>query len=558
MILTVILLIRPSVADLDGDGAQDVVTVLYGLGSGVSNVYAIEKQPWYSSWRQRYGLSWNVNIPVSYPLLPPTLADIDSDSKKEILVGLQNGTLIAYEANNSNSEKWRYKFSPKLSVLLGETFVEFGGGTAVSDIDLDGSPEVITADMGSRVTYDWPGEVYLINGATGVKEGNATFGNGGTFGSVSIANVDSDDNPEIIVPSFYGVYVYDYDSSAPNKLTKKCNTDDSLIDGSVVVYDVDRDNHYELIYTTTTMYCSPYKSCYNRLYIVDAETCVDEADWPINLNVYSRVTPTIANLDTDSNLEIVISGRLNTEDEYGKILAYDASTRSLDGSFDNEGTLKTAFVAPDIADIDGDGKYDIIFAENNGSNVYVLWGNLSEKFHYNFNAFVDSALAIADIDGDGKAEIAMKKSGSPIGILAIAGSFNQQPHLGSISNFTGKVGDLIDLNATGEIAASDPNGDILTFSFSSPFNSSGKWQTTVNDTGNYSILVEVSDGNLTDYKYVDVLVFSAESQCIANFTDGSPGKLFNFTAAANQTVSIRLPKNASILYSRLRLEGKSS
>ncbi|MBI3037337.1 VCBS repeat-containing protein [Candidatus Woesearchaeota archaeon] len=563
------ILIRPSISDIDGNGHQEVVTVFYELSSGgtvASNteIHAIERRPkWYAPWQIETEERWKKEIPLTYPYLPPTLANIDADNEKEVLVGLKNGTLIAYDITNDGwgiAEKWRYNIPEKYSAEAGMSFVRYGGGTAVADIDLDGNYEVITADAGQSSAPDWPGEVYILDGTTGAKEGNATFGNGGAFGSVSVANVDNDDNPEIIVPSFYGVFVYDYNSSATDKLTKKCDTTSSggVIDGSAVVYDIDRDNQYELIYTTANQFCHASKSCSNKLYIKNAQTCADEGPSPISLSVYSRVTPTIANLDSDSNYEIVISSRLDTQSELGEIFAYDASTGGQEWGYDEFNTLKTSFVAPDIADMNGDGRYDIIFGENNGSKVYIINGSGKKNFTYNFNAFVDSALAIADIDGDGKAEIALKREGSPYGILAVAGGFNQPPQLGNISNITARVGALIDLNASGEVAASDPNGNALTFSFSSPFNSSGKWQTTVNDTGNYSIMVEVSDGSLTDFAFIDVYVFNQTVNFVGNFSDGASSKLLNYIAAANKTVSVRLPKNATIAYSRLRLEGKGS
>ncbi len=121
--------------------------------------------------------------------------------------------MIAYGVSisgNSVSEKWRYKFNEKYTAVGGTNIIDYGGGTAVADVDLDGNNEVITADFGTRTAYDWPGELFVFDGTTGTKEGNATFGNGGAFASVSIANIDDDDNPEIIVPSVYGAFVYDY------------------------------------------------------------------------------------------------------------------------------------------------------------------------------------------------------------------------------------------------------------------------------------------------------------------------------------------------------------
>ncbi|MBI2144003.1 PQQ-like beta-propeller repeat protein [Candidatus Woesearchaeota archaeon] len=180
------IVIRPSVSDLDNNGHQDVVTV----------IHPVERRDrilnrWWMNTNQR----WHLSIPTSYPLLPPTLANIDSDSQKEVLVGLRNGTLIAYDISGSGdsaTEKWRYKFSGKYTAVGGTTIIDFGGGTAVTDIDLDGNNEVITADFGTRTAYDWPGEVYVIDGATGAKEGNATFGNGGAFASLFITKTGGD------------------------------------------------------------------------------------------------------------------------------------------------------------------------------------------------------------------------------------------------------------------------------------------------------------------------------------------------------------------------------
>ena len=85
-------------------------------------------------------------------------------------------------------------------------------------------------------------------------------------------------------------------------------------------------------------------------------------------------------------------------------------------------------------------------------------------------------------------------------------------------------------------------------------NESGLWQTTENDSGTYQILVQVSDGNLSDTQYVEVQVFNSTTMLQNNFTDGS-AKSFKFTGGENQSAVIRLPKNITVLYAALRLEG---
>jgi hypothetical protein len=44
------------------------------------------------------------------------------------------------------------------------------------------------------------------------------------------------------------------------------------------------------------------------------------------------------------------------------------------------------------------------------------------------------------------------------------------------------------------LKATDPDGDKLTYTFSSPLNASGMWQTKIGDAGEYKILITASDG----------------------------------------------------------------
>jgi len=135
---------------------------------------------------------------------------------------------------------------------------------AIADIDLDGTNEIIFTDYLQGSPEKWPGDVYVLNGATGALKYNYTTTNNSAEGAVSLANVDSDDYMEIIVPSYYGVYVFDYDPSA-NKLKQKWNNSDGRIYGATVVYDIDRDNEYELVYTTSDFDCAAGKNCVNQI-----------------------------------------------------------------------------------------------------------------------------------------------------------------------------------------------------------------------------------------------------------------------------------------------------
>ena len=86
---------------------------------------------------------------------PATLANIDSDSRKEIITGTRNGTVYAYDVSASGtiSQKWAYYLEPRFSAVSGDNRLHFNGGTAVADLDLDGNNEVIFADVSDNYYY---------------------------------------------------------------------------------------------------------------------------------------------------------------------------------------------------------------------------------------------------------------------------------------------------------------------------------------------------------------------------------------------------------------------
>lgn len=62
--------------------------------------------------------------------------------------------------------------------------------------------------------------------------------------------------------------------------------------------------------------------------------------------------------------------------------------------------------------------------------------------------------------------------------------------------------DLISL----EPAANDPDGDPLSYTFTSPLDDSGSWQTTYSDEGEYTITITASDGDLSASQHVLIIV----------------------------------------------------
>ncbi|MFO7872449.1 MAG: hypothetical protein R6U26_02280 [Candidatus Undinarchaeales archaeon] len=74
----------------------------------------------------------------------------------------------------------------------------------------------------------------------------------------------------------------------------------------------------------------------------------------------------------------------------------------------------------------------------------------------------------------------------------------------------------IEINATENITInpniSDPDSDNLTVNISEPIGNDGFWQTSENDTGNYTITVSASDGEKDSFETFILLVLEAEEQ----------------------------------------------
>ncbi|HLD15770.1 MAG TPA: FG-GAP-like repeat-containing protein [Candidatus Nanoarchaeia archaeon] len=543
---------RYAMGDIDGNEGMEVIIVnsentdkyIYAVGKD-SQTFLNPNPKTREKWKNPFMAEGAALI------APPTLADTYGDKKLEIFFGLENGTL--YKLNSDGTRAWTYTVPAKFSTMTMSNRIGNLGYTAVEDLDNNGVKEIIFID-GIEVDYTWPGDLYILhdngNSATLVK--NISIGsNGGGVSAPAIADLDEDGDLEIAITEFYGLRVYNYNSGI---LSQSCNVSAGKTGGSPVIYDIDYDNDYEIVFATHTCSCN-VGSCFDKIIIKNATACIaDNSNSEITVSsLEPRVTPSIANLDTDENPEIVINGETSCGSSTASLRAYDPKTDSQEWNYDYSPIAETT--APNIADIDGDGNYNILAANTTGVIILNNDGTLDQA--YRVLGTLGNSPIIGDIDNDRKAELAVTRQGSPITLLTLISSGNKQPVIAPLDNLTGIAGELININKSGQLTAFDQDGDSLTYSYGGEFNGSGLWQTTSNDTGNYSILVEVSDGNLSDFEYIDLKIFNENSTRQENFTTGNKASLIYTSTPENKTVQVRLPKNATILYSRIKVSGSN-
>ncbi len=391
----------PAVADLDGDGLPEVIGSAY-------SIVALEGQSGALVWRIRSGYDRSTNpdlvddVGRTWPGI--VVADIDGDGEIEIATAHSGGWVAVYNRQGYFEAGWPQQ--PTGNELRG---------LAVADLDNDGRLEVIVSgavyeevntwvfEHNGRLRGGWPQLSNDSGYASGVFNANAAAG-----------DLDGDGFGEIIVPSdvhFINAYerdgaqipanpIYGEDDEGKVKGWGLVGVWESLAtelrgwgecDGSRAesyranfahgpagIADVNGDGRNEVIAVGNMYDCSvghpPGK--YNAVYLFNADRSRFGAgayDWesiPVDTGAplsedYNEIenaqpNPALADLDGDGELEILYAsydGRLHAfwldKTEHGNwpYAVYDAG----------EGLLRFAS-EPAVADLDNDGQAEVIFA----------------------------------------------------------------------------------------------------------------------------------------------------------------------------------------------------
>ena len=222
----------PVIADVNSD---EVLEVLF-----VGNVYNCGEDPYESLYeapfilkgdRTRWkasGLDWTV-IPTpasdAAPLsedferiemnVPnPALADLDSDGFPEILHPSYDGKLHAWSLGKAEHGDWPYDLQP-----AGGAYLRFGSEPVIADLNDDGMAEVILTtwtENGSNA----PGQLLILSFDGNLLQAidlpwDAADGRGGALGAPTLANLDDDDNLEVVVGTINrGLVAYEIADSA--------------------------------------------------------------------------------------------------------------------------------------------------------------------------------------------------------------------------------------------------------------------------------------------------------------------------------------------------------
>ena len=343
------VLMTPAVVDLDGDSIPEVVfgtTASTGGGYVEVGVLRAIKGTDGSEVFTVTDPNYQINVASSV-----AVGDIDGDGRPEIIACDSSGArLIAFE--HDGTFKWR---SPNLEAINW-------GASAIADLDQDGIPEIIVGRqvLNSNGTIRWTGA-----------GGN---GSGSGVGPLSlVADVDLDGSPEIVA----GNTIYRADGTIYRRNT-------ALPDGYNAVANFDADPNPEIVLVAN-----------GQVWLLEHDMSVKWGPVAIPGGGYGG-PPTVADYDGDGQPEIGVAGASRyAVFETNGTLKWQAMTQ--DGSSNRTGSS--------VFDFEGDGAAEVVYRDElklrvyRGTDGFVLFETpMSSCTWYEY-------VLVADVNGDGKAEI---------------------------------------------------------------------------------------------------------------------------------------------------------
>ncbi len=341
--------VTPAIADLDLDGAQDIVF------QAADNNQLVRLT-------DNGRVVWRVDLPEPEEVpdfgmarTGVTLGDVNRDGMLDILL-TEGKTLLCF--NPEGKERWRRALSEAI----------FSQPT-IADLNADGKPEILVGANDNKL------HVLTSEG----KDKWAFSTKSWIVGGVSVGDFESDGKLEVVFGSMdYKVYCLDAQGNKKWEFATE-----EWVQTAPVIADIDRDGKPEVLCASDdgNFYCL------SNLGTLKWQVQLAEQKTP------RRTYLAVGDLDHDGTLETLVpspAGSITAINAFGDIV-WSAECPPLAGS-------------PLIVDLNGDGWQEIVFATKTGQ-LMALNAAGQAQWQASLGQIIEATPAICDADHDGKYEI---------------------------------------------------------------------------------------------------------------------------------------------------------
>jgi hypothetical protein len=405
-----------AVADVNGDGKPDIVipnSVLLGNGDGT-----------FQPPQTLQGGSGAIRVAV---------ADLNGDGKPDIVTGSGNGTVSVLLGNGDGTFQSEPNFSPRGVPLL-------------ADVNGDGKPDIVALNRGSHTV-----SVLLGNG-DGTFQPPQTFRVSSKAVTLAVADLNGDGKPDLFVTNSNAtgsVLLGNGDGTFQPPQTFSLGSGFMAPLAPSAVADVNGDGKPDIVAITSGAYTpgSGYTNYSVSVLLGKGDgTFRPIQSFPLGTGAASVW---VADVNGDGKPDLIVGSDATPSDYGASVLLGNG-----DGTF--QPPQKTVFHGANellvkVADVNGDGKPDLIVKDEASLTMSVLLGNGDGTFGApqtipGVNS--TTLLAVADVNGDGKPDLVFPSSGGTISVLLGNGDGTFGPPQTFAVAHAGPVA-LADLNGDG-------------------------------------------------------------------------------------------------------------
>lgn len=384
-----------------------------------------------------------------------TIFDIDGDGKNDLAIAeLSSGAHISILKNTSSGS---LSFAPKISFSCENTPWKIEN----ADIDGDGKKDIIVMTQSS-------------NSITVLKNisvpGTISFAQRQVFAlpeeprSISIGDFNKDGKPDIVIGNFNSISIIQNTSVVNNiSFAPRVNFLGGFNNYAISAVDIDGDNKIDVAFVSGSRDSAYVMRNVGNLNTIDFSGATSFATRNDNSPNSGTTDIQTADIDGDGKPEMVIAN-----DQVSKsVSVFKNISVSGNISFSNRVDYMTGGLRPNelaIEDMDGDSKVDIVFKHGYVPGTVSILKNITNagtiafapnlSFTNNVNGGL-AGIVCGDLDQDGKPEIISTGSNSlPSNVVYVFKNKTDGPHITSFTPGNGIAGTVITITGLNFTGAS--------------------------------------------------------------------------------------------------------